>query len=680
MTQPQLKFRSSRGWHSQAGDTAQPDFLRATAEQTNRRRRRVFLGTLTIALALSLAFTWLRPSEYRATALLQITAAGESPALRGAAGSAPESAKPFLTEVQVLTSRPVLEAVAAQLQGDGRDLSDSVRIRLQGCSRDWRRYRSPAPMSWSWLRPGRALSCWRRCSTPSSLVYQDRLARAFRSATSESTAQADDEVKKLEATVVAKRRDVEAFRIRNDIVSLQRDENEVLARVRNLSTSLSAANDRVAAAEGKVRALSASAAAGKAAVRARDDPTLANLEQRASQIREELRDLERGFTPDYLAKDPKVITQRARLAELERQIVTQRAASQQTAIVEAQEELASAQGASARIQSQMLSTRQEATQFNARASTNTSPGRTRLGELETAYRDAVQRRAKLEASERARTPTTTVLEAATTPHQAWRPLYWRDSALAVGGSLALALLVMWLVELLNRPEAQPAVVLIQPQAGALLYETPPQALANRSAPAMSLEAAEPTLLPRPTTFQRELRVDEAAALIAASDDGIRLVMGLLLSGISLDEALELRWSDVDLARGTIRVGGESGRELYFGGALRRLLETAPKVPGSEMLVRPAGRPATRDSVDAQILGAAHDAAVEDAPQVTSACLRHTYIAFLMRQGIRFADLTRLVGPLPARSHRRVQRCSPAGARRDFAQIQVLYPALQEGNA
>jgi hypothetical protein len=102
----------------------------------------------------------------------------------------------------------------------------------------------------------------------------------------------------------AERRDVEAFRIRNDIVSLQRDENEVLARVRNLSTSLSAANDRVAAAEGKVRALSASAAAGKAAVRSRDDPTLANIEQRASQIREELHDLEGRFTPDYLAKDP----------------------------------------------------------------------------------------------------------------------------------------------------------------------------------------------------------------------------------------------------------------------------------------------------------------------------------------------------------------------------------------
>jgi len=123
MTPPLLKFRSSHGWHDQAGDRVQADFVRTTAEQTNRRRRRVFLGTLTIALALSLAFTWLRPPEYRATALLQITAASESPALRGAAGSAPESAKPFLTEVQVLTSRPILEAVAAQLQGDGRDLS-----------------------------------------------------------------------------------------------------------------------------------------------------------------------------------------------------------------------------------------------------------------------------------------------------------------------------------------------------------------------------------------------------------------------------------------------------------------------------------------------------------------------------------------------------------------------------
>src|SRR5262249_29525433 len=174
-------------------------------------------------------------------------------------------------------------------------------------------------------------------------VYQDRLATAHRDSTGESLARADDEVAKLQAIVTTKRRDVEAFRMRNNIVSSEREESEVLARVRNLSTSLRAANERVAAAEGKLRSLTESAASGDVVARSRDDPTLANLEQRASQIREELRSLERTFTPDYMAKDPSIIAQRTRLAELERQIKLQLGAGQQAALLEAKQELASAQ-------------------------------------------------------------------------------------------------------------------------------------------------------------------------------------------------------------------------------------------------------------------------------------------------------------------------------------------------
>ena len=359
--------------------------------------------------------------------------------------------------------------------------------------------------------------------------------------------------------------------------------------------------------------------------------------------------------------------------------MAQRAAGQQTAILEAQEELVSAQGAAARIQSEMSSSRQEAAQFNARFNEYKSR-QGELDELETAYRDAVQRRAKLEASERARTPTTKVLEAATTPQEPWRPLYWRDTAFSFGGSLTLALLAMWLVELLNRPEPQPAVVLIQPQPEALRYDAPPHALANSSAAAMSLQVTEPTLLPWKSTFPRELVHDEVAALIRASDDESRLVVFLLLSGVNPDEVLELRWSDIDLARGVMRVGGASGRDIVLSVALRRVLEAPPRVPGSELLVRSSGRPTTRDSIDAQILCAAYDAAIEDAPQVTSACLRHTYLAFLVRQGIRFADLTRLVGPLPAEVVSAYSALSPTGVRLDSARVHLLHPALREGNA
>jgi polysaccharide biosynthesis transport protein len=650
----------------------------AAAKQSNRRRLFVFLGTLMVALGISLAFTWLRPPEYRATARLEITPAVGGVSSGPAPTGATESPRPFLTEVQALASRPVLERVATRLERSGEDLSAFGPDPIAGMQAHLEALPVAGTNVVELVATGQRAELLAPLLNAVIDVYQDRLAEAYRSSSSESMAQADEEVSKLDGRVTAKRRDVEAFRIRNNIVSLQRDENEVLARVRNLSTSMSAANDRVAAAEGKLRGLSASAAAGKAVVRSRDDPTLANLEQRASQIREELRDLERGFTPDYLAKDPKVITQRTRLAELDRQISVQRAASQQTALLEAQEELASAQGAAARLQNQMSAGRQEVAQFTAHFNEYKSR-QDELSELESAYRDAVQRRAKLEASESARMPATKVLEAAATPQQPWRPLYWRDTALSIGGSLVLALLAMWLVELFNRAEPRPAVVLIHPQSVALPHDISPQMLSSRGTPAMSLEATEPALLPRQPTFPRELRHDEVTALIRASDVNSRLIMLLLLSGISLEELLKLRWSDVDLARGTIHVDDDRVRNIALNDALRRSLGRAPNMPGSDLLVGHPGRPVTRDNIDAQILCAAHDAGIEDAPQITSDCLRHTYLAFLVRQGIRFADLTQLVGHLPVEIVGAYSALSPPGARIGMAEIQLLHPVLREGN-
>jgi polysaccharide biosynthesis transport protein len=194
---------------------------------------------------------------------------------------------------------------------------------------------------------------------------------------------------------------------------------------------------------------------------------------------------------------------------------------------------------------------------------------------------------------------------------------------------------------------------------------------------LSLESKEPRLLPRQVIFPRELRHDEVSALISAADQWSQLVMLLLLSGASPEEAINLRWSDVDLGRATIRVGDESVREVAIGGALHDALAATRSESRSDLLLTVSGRPATRDNVDAQILCAALDAGVEDASQVTSGCLRHTYIAYLVRQGIRFADLTRLVGPLPAELVAAYGTLSPPGIRARGAQLELMYPALQE---
>jgi integrase len=206
----------------------------------------------------------------------------------------------------------------------------------------------------------------------------------------------------------------------------------------------------------------------------------------------------------------------------------------------------------------------------------------------------------------------------------------------------------------------------------------PYALRAQGAEPIHLEATSPALLAQQPTFPRELNPDEVAALVQASDDDTRLAVLLLVSGISLDEALALRGSDVDLAGGVLRVGGESGRDVPLPENLRALLavRTVPASPG--LLLGHPDRPATHDTVGAQILSAAHDAGIENVVDVSSDGLRHTYVAFLVRQGIRFADLTRIVGRLPAEVLGAYSALSPRGSRLPREAINVVYPTSPPG--
>ena len=113
-------------------------FAPSVARVANRRRLRVFLGTLVVALIVSLAYTFLRPAVYRASARLEITPAAAAPASMPTQTqisiAGPEPVRPFLTEVQVLTSRPVLEEVLQRLNSAGTNLAISARIRSRRCS------------------------------------------------------------------------------------------------------------------------------------------------------------------------------------------------------------------------------------------------------------------------------------------------------------------------------------------------------------------------------------------------------------------------------------------------------------------------------------------------------------------------------------------------------------------
>jgi len=548
----------------------------AETRRANRRRLRVFLAVFLLTAAVGLTWDFLRPAEYRATARLQITPPSMALQPSIASGTVrvettPQDGKQaFLTEVQTLTSRPIIERVAGQLRGAGHDLGKLGLDPILGLQSSLTVNAVDGTQVVELAAVGAEPELPAALLVGISEVYRDHVAQAYEESTTEASASTDEEVTRLQDAVAAKRRAVEEFRVRHSIVSPEREENSILAEMQGLAAAQKDANKRLTEAEGKVESLRAAAAQGKGVVRAKDNPTLAALEARASQIREELREMGRRYTPEYLDMDPQARALRVRLAELDEQIKAQRTIGQSSALDEAEQELAAARESTRRLQLQIAAGKQQVGTFAARFSQYKSL-QEELGQLEKAYQEALQRQVRLGATQRSRAPALQILEQAVIPKEPWRPHYWRDAGIVLAGALLLALGAMWLVELFNRPTPRPSVLVTQPVlAGTLLPGTRVAELAHSPLEAR-LTADERPRLAAPLALPRELTVDEVDALLRGADADVRCAVALLLSGLSTDEALRLCWADVDAAAGVVRVAGAPPRQVPLAPAALPLL-------------------------------------------------------------------------------------------------------------
>src|SRR6266436_9523433 len=269
-----------------------PDSQSGPEGNPRARRLVVFCCVFFAALALGLTYTAMQSAEYRATARLEIMPAKAAPApvdnSAGAAtgadtrGPAERGSKSFLTEVQVLTSRPLVEEVVGRLSKSGdlpRDIGSDPVDAVQGMlstetveGTEVVQLRAEGPQRQFLARLVNTLTS----------VYQDRLAATYQKSTDTGGDQLRDAVQTLDRKVVTKRQEVEEFRSSNDIISAERDENQLLSAAKGLAAALNEAKGKLAAAEGQLRAARSGAAAGQALIAAKDNPTVAELEKRAS--------------------------------------------------------------------------------------------------------------------------------------------------------------------------------------------------------------------------------------------------------------------------------------------------------------------------------------------------------------------------------------------------------------
>ena len=414
-----------------------PDQDRPTRRRSAVMRRRiiVFCAVFLLSAIASLSYTFMRPAIYLASARLQVTPAAKLP--RVEAPSA-DNTPAVLVELQILNSRPLLEKVVGRLaeQGDLRSIQSDPVLAVQDMLKVTRVegtnvIQIEAKGSDKVLLP----------HLVNGLIesYREQQAAAGKSSTLTELTEAREEARVIDGRVAEKKQAMEAFRLQSNIVSAERSENRTLSRLTGLSNALNAAEEREALAQGKVQALEQAIREGKRGPLAKDNPTVATLENRLSQLREEWRSLERQFTPQYLDMDPNARSLRTRISNLEQQLEAERGKSRQDALAAAKEDLASAQATTQRLQQQMANDKQAVQSFSRRMA-EFQGMQEELKGLEQMRLAARQRLLGLEASELARKPRIQVLETAVLPETAWRPLYWRDAGFSLLGSLALGFL------------------------------------------------------------------------------------------------------------------------------------------------------------------------------------------------------------------------------------------------
>ena len=616
---------------------APPEFR---ANNSNRRRIAVFSIVFLVGCVLSAAYAILRPAEYRAAARLEIASPANALAENGR--------KSFLTEVQVLISRPVLEKAVARLGNSGDVSKDLGADPVQGLARMLSAESVEGTQVVRVQAQGTNRELLPRLINTLTDVYREHVAAAYKTSVGSGNTQLRDEIHVLDQQVAAKRQEVEAFRARYNIVSAERDENQLLSTVKGLGESLNDANADVAAAEGHLRAVRNAVATGEVLGGAKNNPTLADIEKRGSQLREQLHELELRFTPQYLELDPAAKALRGRLANLEQQMGSERAAGQRAALAEAQQQLTGAREAAERLQQQLNGNKQAAQAFATRLNEYKAMQED-LGHLEQLHRGAIERLAQLEASEAENAPQVEILEAATVPQEPVYPPYLL-AGIGAAASLILGIFAVRFIEFFARPEPAPEPAFLRPFW--------PRPLPREGVTAQRpLLTAEPMQLPAPDAPLRQLTEVEIAALLQAANDEGRLLMVALFTGLTVEEIVGLRWDDLDLDAGTMKAPGRAARILHLREPLRDLISA--RLAAEQATPSPAS---SADEAADLVMCAAYDAGLADANEVTPAILRHTYVAFLLQQGARFADIGRIVGRLPQKELAAYMRLAPAQLR------------------
>ncbi len=643
-----------------------------------------FLAAFALVLLPATAWNFSREPVYRATATVLTTV----PASRSGAGSNEADLQHVAIQRQILLGRELLADLLERVDDDAParpptpdDLRPMLRVdavpgtNLVELSAEGGQPLLLADLVNAWLD-----------------AYEGLRQTEIEARVGTQLAKLGDEADALELKIADKRAALKLFRERHDIVTLERDSNRALKRLNTLQASLADAEDAQIKARARVAAVEAASRSDQPVIAEEQAQALATLQQRESELGVRVAQLRKRYTEMFIENDPDKRALPEELARVRARIDTLRRQGVQAALTHTRREANTATDRLLRLQREFSEQKRRAALFSASFEQYQTLQKD-LSALEEMQRETETERVSVEARAIDDYPQIEVIEPAYPPRDPVRPLYLRDlgySILAAGAAGLLAMLGLLLFDNARRPRSA------GPMTGVRIYDDGARrpatgGLPGGGAPSERLGHGDGLLAgvgasPRPSpalpdafagtlpsASPRQLMAGEVEALWEIADDAERQLMGLLLCGLDEPEIAALTDADFDLDLNQVRAPND-GRTLCLPPALMAALLAERQRRGSV--------PAWRDAAEAKELGhrielLALDAGIAHADEVTPALLRHTYLAYLVRQGVRLTELHRIAGGMDAATIRRYAPLSPTGASRPLEQLRLTYPLLTE---
>lgn len=656
-----------------------------------QRRGRVFALVFAGALVAALAFTFARPAVYRSAATLlveapatparpltnlvadPVEAAGAALALLAPASS---PAQLLATERQRLLSPTLLSALAAEFADELAQAGSAGPLAaLQAMAQvDY----DPATNLLDVALEGPVPALQQRLLERWLALYE-----TSRVADTTASRGSDDEARRaqlaaLEEKIAAQRTRIDDFRQAHGIVSDAREDNRAAAKLKGLNEAINAAEDEEMRAAARLAALERALAAGEPVTQGQERAAVDRLEERVAALRDEVRAKSDQYTEKYAAIAPEIMAARKDLAQAEADLEAMRLRATDEVIGGARTALASARDTKAGLVAQQEALRRELAAFNTRFD-ELRALRDELAGLEAQAAPLRERLVRAEVAAGDLAPRVSVLAAPSTPTRPLRPDYLRDAGLGVVAAFVLAWLATLFHEFLTRVPAGAAASEPTPTIYSMNTQLfPPPGTAALPPGALTALPGQPLPgLPAPPALPppRELAPAEAAALLAAGDRTARLAVALGLLGVGAAELVALRVADV---AGDGRLGvGHPPRALVVPESLRPALQALAdgREPEAPLLTGADGTALSDADLAGMLTWVAHDAGLSRAAELGFETLRHTYFAWLVRQGLRLGELPRVGGALPPQVLASYAAFAPPGSGRALEEVAQVYPAL-----